>query len=109
MVPIEFSGDITSGRPTVHAHYSNGPLPLRCPGVVCGFAWGMDSPGARILAFAILSQAANASTATAHFAQFAREIIATLPPGRWRLTYTDIDAWLTRQERIAPRPASLFA
>jgi hypothetical protein len=58
-----------------------------------GFEWGYGGSGPAQLAIAILAHAYDDEFATAHYQQFKRDVVATLPENGWTLTKSDLDEW----------------
>lgn len=80
-------------------------LPYRGETMLDGFAWGHYGSSARELARSILHEVtASPVLAEVRCRDFAREVVAQLPADSFRLTRTDVVAWIEHD----PVPAALL-
>lgn len=67
-------------------------------GALLDWDWGAVSPGAQLLAMALLSDVLGASSIAALWCEdFAREVVATWPGERWTVDSNAVCVWLVRK------------
>ena len=82
----------------------SGSLTFYRPGEVVSdvpLAWGIESDGARILAYSILNDCLGTESAEDHYTQFVKQVLAPLTLCEWRITENQLADFCDYQMTIS--------
>lgn len=76
---------------------------------VTGVDWGNLTPSSFHLGICILAYVAGPDIAIEHYAEFSRDVLASMPHDGWRLPTSAVLNWLTIAVGSTPPPGNLIA